>query len=76
MNAPFVILAYFGPETVLPLTSIVATIAGLFLMFGRYTFRLLAQWGRSVLVRRVPAKGPRAPHFSRRQAVPTASRRR
>jgi len=29
------LLAYFGPETVLPVTSALAGIAGFFLMFGR-----------------------------------------
>jgi hypothetical protein len=29
------LLAYFGPETVLPLTSLLAGVAGVFLMFGR-----------------------------------------
>jgi hypothetical protein len=29
------ILAYFGPETVMPLASIVAAVAGAAMMFGR-----------------------------------------
>jgi hypothetical protein len=37
----FILFAYFGPESMLPLTSIVATVAGVFLMFGRNTFRIL-----------------------------------
>lgn len=28
-------LAYFGPETVLPLASVIATILGVIMMFGR-----------------------------------------
>jgi hypothetical protein len=35
------ILAYFGPETFLPLTSIVAAIVGVAMMCGRNTIRFL-----------------------------------
>ena len=34
-----VVLAYFGPETVLPVTSIVATVIGVVMMMGRSTLR-------------------------------------
>ena len=34
------LLAYFGPETVLPLTSIVAAAVGVVMMFGRNSLRL------------------------------------
>jgi hypothetical protein len=37
----FHLFAYFGPESMLPLTSVVATVVGIFLMFGRNTFRLI-----------------------------------
>ncbi|MHC5537166.1 hypothetical protein ACYOEI_02890 [Singulisphaera rosea] len=33
------IFAYFGPETMLPVTSIIATVAGIAMMFGRVAFR-------------------------------------
>jgi hypothetical protein len=35
------ILAYFGPETFLPLTSIVAAVIGVAMMFGRNSVRFL-----------------------------------
>jgi hypothetical protein len=35
------IFAYFSPETLLPATSIVATIAGIVMMLGRGALRLL-----------------------------------
>ena len=57
------IFAYFSPETLLPVTSIVAAGAGVVLMFGRNTFRLMARVCRRVLPRRgwvESAKGPRA----------------
>jgi hypothetical protein len=34
------IFAYFGPETVLPLTSMVAAAIGFLMMFGRHLVRL------------------------------------
>lgn len=34
-----VVLAYFGPETVLPVTSIVATVIGVVMMMGRSSLR-------------------------------------
>ncbi|MDR3619421.1 MAG: hypothetical protein P4L85_08730 [Paludisphaera borealis] len=35
MLASFMVFAYFGPETVLPVTSIVATVIGVVMMMGR-----------------------------------------
>ncbi len=49
MTSSFVIFAYFGPETVLPMTSIVATVVGLFMMFGRNTLRFIFRWRRTDL---------------------------
>ena len=37
------VVAYFSPETLLPVTSIVATAVGLVMMFGRTTLRLIAR---------------------------------
>ena len=36
-----VILAYIGPETLLPMTSVVAGVVGIFLMLGRGSLRYL-----------------------------------
>ena len=36
------LLAYFGPETMLPLTSIIAAASGVILVFGRNTLRFLS----------------------------------
>jgi hypothetical protein len=42
-----VLFAYFGPETLMPLTSIVAGVVGVFLMFGRNTLRFaVLAWNR------------------------------
>lgn len=34
------LFAYFGPETVLPLASVIATVFGVVMMFGRASFRI------------------------------------
>lgn len=43
MLGEFFLLAYVGPETILPLTSALAAIGGAFLMFGRYV-RIGLSW--------------------------------
>jgi hypothetical protein len=55
MEMPGMILAYFGPETVLPLTSIVAAAVGVVMMFGRNSLRFALMFARraSRLVARV-----------------------
>ncbi len=35
------LFGYFGPESMLPMTSVVAAAAGVFLMFGRTTLGVL-----------------------------------
>ena len=42
------LLAYFTPEVVLPLTSVVAAVFGFAVMVGRAPFRLLARAARAV----------------------------
>lgn len=41
MRASMLLLVYFSPETLLPATSIVATIAGVVMMLGRGSIRLM-----------------------------------
>lgn len=57
------VLAYLGPETVLPITSVVATVVGFVLMFWRSGVRLLFRFverpARPVASRRLPS-----PHFA------------
>ncbi|AMV40584.1 hypothetical protein [Planctomyces sp. SH-PL62] len=67
------LLAYFGPETVLPATSIVATILGVALMLGKNSLR----WGVGLVktavdacLRRKASPGAsntttKAPHFAK-----------
>ncbi len=40
MDFTLIMFAYLSPETVLPVTSILATVAGLVLMFGKNTITL------------------------------------
>ena len=65
MMTSFMLFGYFGPETVLPVTSIVATIAGLAMMFGRHTFRLIMSCGRLILTGQVREERPRTEHSYR-----------
>jgi hypothetical protein len=43
------IIAYFGPETFLPLTSVIAGVAGVVLMFGRTSWRFVVDALRRLL---------------------------
>lgn len=38
------IFAYFGPDNILPMTSIIATVVGFFMMFGRRSLRFLGSF--------------------------------
>ena len=51
------LFAYFGPDAMLPLTSVLATIVGVVLMFGRQAIQIPIAVGRK-LVRSV-GFGPR-----------------
>lgn len=69
MHLSFLVLAYFGPETVLPMTSIIAAVAGLIMMFGRNTLRLLWRWRRYGRDLARPGATVPAPHYARRQSA-------
>ncbi|SIO64905.1 hypothetical protein SAMN05444166_7476 [Singulisphaera sp. GP187] len=76
MVSTVVLLAYFGPETVLPMTSVIATAVGLFMMFGRNTLRFLFRWRRVDLTAPKTAEAVRGPHFSpNRKEQPVQPRR-
>ena len=63
MHQFHLILAYFGPETVMPVTSILATVAAVVLMFGKSLFRLVAYWVRRASFRGRHGQAPTGPHF-------------
>jgi len=80
MLTSYVILAYFGPETVLPATSIIATVIGVVLMMGksslRWMFEALKRAAAYVLRRGpAPADRPNAPHAPHTAGAPSAARR-
>jgi hypothetical protein len=61
------LFAYFGPETVLPATSMIAAVAGCLLMFGKQAGRLAALMVRRTINRsqgsRVKEPAIPAPHL-------------
>jgi hypothetical protein len=54
MGLSIAILAYLGPETMLPMTSVVAGVAGVLMMFGRSSHRWVMRSLRAI------APGPMA----------------
>ena len=62
MSAPNTLLAYLSPDTVLPLTSIVATIVGGALLFTRGSIRFLVLCFRGALRRPRRVAGASEPH--------------
>lgn len=69
MSAPNVLPAYLSPETVLPLTSIVATIAGGAMLLTWRSIRFVVPCFRGVIPR--PQRIARAsePHVNSRRAM-------
>jgi hypothetical protein len=64
MQAMYLFFAYFGPETVMPVTSVVATVAAVFMMFGKTVFRFAAGWVRKTWFGMSRRNATPAPHFS------------
>lgn len=56
------IFAYLGPETLLPMTSVLAAAAGVVLMFGRNSFRFVARVLRALWSVPSRARTPMGPH--------------
>ena len=55
------VLAYLGPETMLPMTSVIAGIVGFVMMFGRNTWRLCSSTFRRLTSKTGPDPKPGAP---------------
>lgn len=51
MTPDFLILAYVGPETILPVTSALAAAGGVLMLFGGY-FRRFFTWAFRLIIRR------------------------
>ena len=69
MSAPNVLLAYLSPDTVLPLTSIVATIVGGAMLLTRGSIRFLVRCLRDALRRPQRVVGASGPHSHSRRAI-------
>jgi len=67
MHTSELFFAYFSPETLLPVTSIVATIAGIALMLGRGSLRFIIGRCRRGLGRAGRIAGVSRPHFEVRK---------
>jgi hypothetical protein len=70
MGAPTVLLAYLSPETILPVTSIVAAIAGGAMLFTRASIRFLVRRLRGALRRPRRVAGASQPHSRSRRSRP------
>ncbi len=68
MSPYLLVFAYFSPETVLPLTSIVATIVGGAMLLTRGSLRFFVRCIRGALRRPRRVAPARAPHFDSRRA--------
>lgn len=79
LSLDLVVFAYFSPETLLPLTSVIASAVGVFLLFGSNVLRLARRALRTVTMRGRRAARIPMPHFRPREAsvesVETAERR-
>jgi hypothetical protein len=54
MGLSNVFLAYLGPETLLPMSSVVAGVLGVLMMFGRFTTRCIQSSVRAIVSRTDP----------------------
>ena len=71
MSNSTLVFAYFGPETLLPVTSIVATIVGIVMMLGRGSFGLYSSaFDACFAAAKVAAVSH--PHFQVRDQEPVA----
>jgi hypothetical protein len=58
-----VLFGYFSPETFLPATSVLATVVGVVLMFGRNAFRFVVFKAQALFGRKGVSDAAKAPHF-------------
>ena len=62
MDMDNLLLAYLSPETLLPMTSVLAGGLGVILMFGRNIFRLITTVARKLLPTRIYSPIVTKPH--------------
>jgi hypothetical protein len=66
---------YFSPEVLLPATSIVATIVGVFMMLGRGSIRNIIRLCRRASLHRKGTAATSRPHFRVRDSIPADATR-
>ena len=76
MPAIPLIFAYLSPDNLLPVTSCVAGVAGVVLMFGRNSARHFVRCGRRFLYRKGPIAATNRLHVARKSRGFEAARRR
>ncbi len=59
MFSSLMVLAYLGPETMLPMTSVVAGVAGVAMLFGRNSMRWALNVARRLFAMARPRPKPR-----------------
>jgi hypothetical protein len=64
MLSTILVLAYFSPETMLPLSSLIATIVGFALLIKRSSIRFVVHCCRAAFRRRPAATNVNKPHFA------------
>lgn len=64
MLMTFAVLAYFSPETMLPLSSVIATVVGFALLVQRSTIRFVVGLFRAAFRRRASSTPSKGPHFA------------
>jgi hypothetical protein len=62
MDHSYLIIAYFSPETLLPVTSIVATVAGIVMIAGRGSIHFIVRMVRRHLIKTNAIAGVSRPH--------------
>lgn len=67
MSLPVLLFAYVGPETYLPLSSALAAVVGVVLMFGRVSVQYVTRLFITRVLRPAQRKSSRKPHFRSRE---------
>lgn len=62
MLSTFLVLGYFSPETMLPLSSVIATIAGFALLVKRSSIRFVVHCARAAFRRPSAGSSIKGPH--------------
>lgn len=63
MDSTHFLVAYFSPETMLPLSSLIATVVGFALLVKRSTVRFVVRCCRESLRALRPCSTPSSPHL-------------